>query len=51
MPSLEDNNKKGMLVVTFDVEFPKTELSDEQKAQIIEILQQNTVKPKAYNGL
>ncbi|KAF1763746.1 hypothetical protein GCK72_003691 [Caenorhabditis remanei] len=51
MPSLENNNKKGMLIVTFDVEFPKTELSDEQKAQIISILQQQEIKPKAYNGL
>ncbi|ULU03704.1 hypothetical protein L3Y34_016885 [Caenorhabditis briggsae] len=51
MPSMENNNKKGMLIVTFDVEFPKTELTDEQKAQIIEILQQQGIKPRAYNGL
>ncbi|EGT38232.1 hypothetical protein CAEBREN_29114 [Caenorhabditis brenneri] len=51
MPSLENNNRKGMLIITFDVEFPKTEMSDEQKKQIIEILQQQDIKPKAYNGL
>uniref|UniRef100_A0A8R1IA07 DnaJ homolog dnj-20 n=1 Tax=Caenorhabditis japonica TaxID=281687 RepID=A0A8R1IA07_CAEJA len=51
MPSLEDNNKRGMLIVTFDVDFPKTEFSPEQKKQIIELLQQTESKPKAYNGL
>ncbi|CAB3404977.1 unnamed protein product [Caenorhabditis bovis] len=51
MPSLEDNNKRGTLIVTFDVAFPKTEFGDEQKKQIIELLQQSDVKPKIYNGL
>ncbi|CAI2324716.1 unnamed protein product [Caenorhabditis sp. 36 PRJEB53466] len=51
MPSLENNNQRGMLVVTFDVEFPKRELTAEQKTQIIEILAQTDLKPKAYNGL
>ncbi|CAD6198765.1 unnamed protein product [Caenorhabditis auriculariae] len=51
MPSLQDNQVRGVLVVTFDVEFPKTELSTEQKTQIVEILQQAAIKPKAYNGL
>ena len=31
MPSLTDNNHKGVLYVTFDVQFPKGELSDEDK--------------------
>ena len=51
MPSLTDNNQRGTLYVTFDVEFPKTELTPEQKKQIIDILQQDNVKPKVYNGL
>lgn len=49
MPSLEDNNVKGILYVTFDVEFPRGELTQEQKATIREILKQDT-KPKSYNG-
>ncbi|CAI5442863.1 unnamed protein product [Caenorhabditis angaria] len=51
MPSLENNNQRGMLIITFDVDFPKTEMSAEQKAQIIEILKQSDIKPKVYNGL
>ncbi|KAH7727266.1 Protein DNJ-20 a [Aphelenchoides avenae] len=49
MPSLEDNNQKGILYITFDVEFPRGELTDEQKATIAEILKQD-VQPKSYNG-
>lgn len=49
MPSLEDNNQKGILYVTFDVEFPRGELTDEQKATIAEIFKQD-VQPKSYNG-
>ena len=31
MPNYENNNVKGTLFVTFDVEFPKGELSPEEK--------------------
>jgi len=31
MPNYENNNMKGSLYITFDVEFPKVELSAEQK--------------------
>jgi DnaJ family protein B protein 11 len=31
MPNYENNNVKGDLYITFDIEFPKTELTSEQK--------------------
>lgn len=31
MPNYENNNVKGTLFITFDVEFPKGELSAEEK--------------------
>lgn len=31
MPNYENNNVKGTLIITFDVEFPKGALSDEDK--------------------
>jgi DnaJ family protein B protein 11 len=31
MPNYDDNNLHGILYITFDVEFPKKELSDEEK--------------------
>lgn len=31
MPNNSNNNLFGMLIITVDVEFPKTELTDEQK--------------------
>lgn len=31
MPNYHDNTKKGTLVITFDVNFPKGELTQEQK--------------------
>ena len=51
MPSLTDNNQRGQLYVTFDVEFPRVEMTAEQKQQLMTILQQDAVKPKVYNGL
>ena len=38
MPNYENNNAKGTLYVTFDVDFPKGELSQEDKAAIRNIL-------------
>lgn len=32
MPSYEDNNLHGTLYITFDIEFPKQEFSEEDKA-------------------
>ena len=34
MPNYHDNLQKGTLVITFDVEFPKGELTDEEKEGI-----------------
>lgn len=31
MPTYEDNNKRGTMYITFDVEFPKVDLSPEDK--------------------
>ncbi|KHJ80923.1 hypothetical protein OESDEN_19396 [Oesophagostomum dentatum] len=51
MPSITNNNVRGMLYVTFDVEFPRTELTEEQKKMVSELLKQDSLKPKVYNGL
>lgn len=50
MPSFENNNLYGTLYITFDVEFPKQDFSDEQKEKIKEILAQDS-NNKVYNGL
>ena len=31
MPNYENNNARGFLIITFDVEFPKTDFTEEQK--------------------
>lgn len=51
MPSIEDNNKRGVLYITFDVEFPKGQMDDEQKKLIADLLKQAEFQPKTYNGL
>ena len=51
MPSLTDNNQKGVLCITFDVAFPKTALTEEQKQLIKDILKQDEIKSFNYNGL
>jgi DnaJ homolog subfamily B member 11 len=51
MPSLTDNNERGLLYITFDVEFPRGELEAAQKAQLAELLNQDGYQPKVYNGL
>lgn len=50
MPNYENNNLYGTLYITFDVEFPKSDFSDEQKEKIKEILSQSS-NNKVYNGL
>lgn len=50
MTNYENNNQHGTLFITFDVDFPKGELSEEFKQQIKEILKEPS-KMKAYNGL
>nr|CAG4646339.1 EOG090X07WF [Macrothrix elegans] len=50
MPNYENNNLFGMLYVTFDVAFPKEELSAEVKEQLRKLLGQDSIN-KVYNGL
>ncbi|XP_054711768.1 LOW QUALITY PROTEIN: dnaJ homolog subfamily B member 11-like [Uloborus diversus] len=50
MPNYENNNLKGTLYITFDVDFPKGELSVENREKIKEILNEES-KTKIYNGL
>ncbi|KAF7266290.1 dnaJ heat shock protein family member shriveled [Rhynchophorus ferrugineus] len=50
MPNYENNNLHGTLFITFDVEFPKQELSSEDKEAIKKILNQSS-NNKVYNGL
>lgn len=50
MPNYENNNLVGMLYITFDVEFPKGELTPEDKARMGEILKQDSINA-VYNGL
>lgn len=35
MPNYENNNLHGTLYITFDVDFPKSELSEEDKQGIL----------------
>jgi len=51
MPLLQDNTKFGSMIVTVQVSFPKSELSESQKQQIKDILQQADVQPSFYNGI
>jgi len=50
MPSYENNNLFGTLYITFDVEFPKGELSAEQKKELSQIFNQKSISA-SYNGL
>jgi len=50
MPNYDNNNLYGTLYITFDVEFPKGELSEKDKEEISKILNQDSVN-KIYNGL
>lgn len=50
MPNYENNNLFGTLYITFDVEFPKNDFTEEQKEQLKEILSQSS-NNKVYNGL
>ncbi|XP_064597830.1 dnaJ homolog shv-like [Liolophura sinensis] len=50
MPNYENNNVKGALFITFDIEFPKGTISDEDKEALAKILKQDH-KTRVYNGL
>lgn len=50
MPNYSDNLKKGTLFITFDVNFPKGELSFEEREDVKKILKQASLQT-VYNGL
>lgn len=50
MPNYENNNLFGTLIITFDIEFPKTDFTEAQKEDIKRILSQ-TSNNQVYNGL
>jgi len=50
MPNYENNNARGTLFITFDVSFPKGELSDDEKNAIKQVLKQESHQ-RVYNGL
>nr|XP_002122089.1 dnaJ homolog subfamily B member 11-like [Ciona intestinalis] len=50
LPSNENYNLRGNLIITFDVDFPRGELTTEEKEGIKKILKQKS-KQKVYNGL
>uniref|UniRef100_A0A4W5MIV7 DnaJ homolog subfamily B member 11 n=1 Tax=Hucho hucho TaxID=62062 RepID=A0A4W5MIV7_9TELE len=50
LPNFDNNNIRGSLIVSFDVEFPDTQLNDNQKEGVRGILKQASVQ-KVYNGL
>jgi len=49
MPNYDNNNLYGTLVITFDIDFPKAEFTEEQKAEIQRILGQSS-NNRVYNG-
>uniref|UniRef100_A0AC35U280 J domain-containing protein n=1 Tax=Rhabditophanes sp. KR3021 TaxID=114890 RepID=A0AC35U280_9BILA len=51
MPNPTDLTSKGMLYITFDVEFPRGALTDEEKVTISQVLKQTSFQAKEYNGL
>ena len=50
MPNYENNNLQGTLYITFDVEFPKQDFTDEQKESFKTLLSQAS-NNRVYNGL
>ncbi|XP_052235856.1 dnaJ homolog shv-like [Dreissena polymorpha] len=50
MPNYENNNVRGSLYITFDIDFPKGELTADDKAALAKIFNQES-KQKIYNGL
>ncbi|VDN86030.1 unnamed protein product, partial [Brugia pahangi] len=46
LPSYSNNNKKGILYITVDVEFPRGELTPEQKEIVETLLKQESFQPK-----
>ncbi|XP_060566807.1 dnaJ homolog subfamily B member 11-like [Ruditapes philippinarum] len=50
MPNYDNNNVKGNLFLTFDIDFPKGTLTEEQREALRKLLDQES-KQRIYNGL
>jgi len=50
MPNYENNNLFGTMYITFDVAFPKGEITEEDKQKISQMLNQDPIN-SVYNGL
>lgn len=50
MPNFQNNQKVGDLYVTFDVTFPKKDLTNEQKEVLKQIFEQDS-ETRVYNGM
>ncbi|XP_036611699.1 dnaJ homolog subfamily B member 11-like [Trichosurus vulpecula] len=50
LPSFDNNNIRGSLIIIFDVEFPKEQFTEQQREGIKQLLEQASVQ-KIYNGL
>ena len=50
MPNYENNNLFGTMYITFDVAFPKGEISENDKQAISKMLKQDPISA-VYNGL
>lgn len=50
MPNYDNNNLQGTLYITFDVEFPKEDFSENEKEEIKKLLKQSS-NNRIYNGL
>ncbi|VVC32994.1 DnaJ domain,Chaperone DnaJ, C-terminal,DnaJ domain, conserved site,HSP40/DnaJ peptide-binding [Cinara cedri] len=50
MPNYENNNMHGYLIITLDIQFPKNNLTEQDKEDLKKILSQSSVN-KLYNGL
>jgi len=50
MPNFENRNKLGSLYITFDVKFPRGELTTEHKESVKQILKQSSAQ-RTYNGM
>ncbi|XP_014213464.1 dnaJ homolog shv [Copidosoma floridanum] len=50
MPSYDDNTVYGNLIITFDIDFPKREFTEEEKNEFRKLLNQGS-KTRVYNGI
>ncbi|KAL3993764.1 hypothetical protein ACH3XW_18920 [Acanthocheilonema viteae] len=51
LPSHSNNDERGILYITVDIEFPRGELTPEQKEVVGTVLKQDSLQSKVYNGL